>query len=50
MAAERVIGVDFGTSTSVIRVKRYCGGEPVSQERLAAEAVVFNNGFPWFRL
>ena len=46
MAAERVIGVDFGTSTSVIRVKRYCGGEPVSQERLAAEAVVFNNGIP----
>ena len=46
MAAERVIGVDFGTSTSVIRVKRYRGGEPVSQERLAAEAVVFNNGIP----
>ena len=28
MAAERVIGVDFGTSTSVIRVKRYCDGIP----------------------
>ena len=28
MAAQRIIGVDFGTSTSVIRVKRYEGGKP----------------------
>ena len=27
MAAQRIIGVDFGTSTSVIRVKRYEGGK-----------------------
>lgn len=46
MAAERIIGVDFGTSTSVIRVKRYQSGVPLSPERLAAEAVIFNNGFP----
>lgn len=29
MPAEKIIGVDFGTSTSVIRVKRYQDGEPV---------------------
>jgi len=29
MAIERIIGVDFGTSTSVIRVKRYENGKPV---------------------
>ena len=46
MAAERVIGVDFGTSTSVIRVKRYCDGIPAGGEWLGTEAVVFNNGAP----
>ena len=46
MAAERVIGVDFGTSTSVIRVKRYCDGVPTGGEWLGTEAVVFNNGAP----
>lgn len=29
MAIERIIGVDFGTSTSVIRVKRYENGKPI---------------------
>ena len=43
MAAERLIGVDFGTSTSVIRVKRYVDGKP-ADERLAAKPVVFNLG------
>ena len=29
MAIERIIGIDFGTSTSVIRVKRYENKKPV---------------------
>lgn len=29
MSIERIIGIDFGTSTSVIRVKRYENGKPV---------------------
>ena len=41
---ERLIGIDFGTSTSVIRTKLYddCD-KPVGQE-LFAQPVVFNNG------
>ncbi len=42
MAAERIIGVDFGTSTSVIRVKRYENGEPIG-EKLETKEVIFNN-------
>ena len=43
MAAERIIGVDFGTSTSVIRVKRYQDGKPVG-DRLEVKPVKFNSG------
>lgn len=43
MAAERIIGVDFGTSTSVIRVKRYRDGKPVD-DRLEVKPVKFNSG------
>ena len=39
--AERIIGVDFGTSTSVIRVKRYGDdGKPIG-ERTDTKEVVF---------
>lgn len=40
MAVERLIGIDFGTSTSVIRVKRYENGEPIG-EKLETKEVVF---------
>lgn len=43
MSVERIIGVDFGTSTSVIRVKRYEDGNPMD-ERLSTKPVVFNIG------
>ena len=44
MANERIIGIDFGTSTSVIRVKNYTlGGKPVN-EKLDTKSVTFNNG------
>lgn len=43
MAAKRLVGVDFGTSTSVIRVKRYENGTPVG-DRLESKQVVFNMG------
>jgi len=44
MANQRVIGVDFGTSTSVIRVKNYDEhGTPLG-ERLGAKDVVFHTG------
>ena len=40
--AERIIGVDFGTSTSVIRVKRYGDdGQPIG-ERIEAKEVIFS--------
>lgn len=42
MSITRIIGIDFGTSTSVIRVKRYQDGKPVG-ERLDSKEVVFNN-------
>ena len=41
MAVERLIGVDFGTSTSVIRVKRYENGTPVG-EKLETKDVTFD--------
>ena len=43
MAAERIIGVDFGTSTSVIRVKRYQDGKPLG-DPLEVKQVTFNMG------
>ena len=42
MATERIIGIDFGTSTSVIRVKRYENGQPVD-DRLHTDKVVFDS-------
>lgn len=39
----RIIGIDFGTSTSVVRVKRYKNGEPVGDSFFSA-AVTFGNG------
>lgn len=44
MAAERVIGVDFGTSTSVIRVKRYENGTPIGEKLETKEVVFGGNG------
>lgn len=41
MGTERIIGVDFGTSTSVIRVKRYTNGAPVGDNIIP---VTFNMG------
>ena len=38
--AERIIGIDFGTSTSVIRVKRYENGGPIG-EALETKEVMF---------
>ena len=44
MGENRIIGIDFGTSTSVLRVKSYNEeGESVGQ-KLFAQAVTFNNG------
>ena len=43
MSIERIIGVDFGTSTSVIRVKRYQDGKSV-ENRLDTKPVTFNMG------
>lgn len=45
MSVERIIGVDFGTSTSVIRVKRYDEGKPIG-DRLETKSVLFNMGSP----
>ncbi|OUQ19170.1 hypothetical protein B5E82_05765 [Lachnoclostridium sp. An138] len=47
MAAQRIIGVDFGTSTSVIRVKRYEGGKPAGgSAKLDTCSVIFNGMYP----
>lgn len=43
MPADRIIAVDFGTSTSVIRVKRYLNRQPVG-DRLETKPVTFNMG------
>lgn len=45
MAVERIIGIDFGTSASVIRVKRYSNGQPVD-DRLSKQDVIFNSSSP----
>lgn len=44
MAMERVIGVDFGTSTSVIRIKRYENGKPVGEMLDTKEVIFAGNG------
>ena len=44
MTDKRIIGIDFGTSTSVIRVKSYQqNGQPINS-KLDTKAVTFNNG------
>ena len=40
---QRLIGVDFGTSTSLIRVKRYQGDQPIGGNHHAA-SVTYGNG------
>ena len=44
MAVERVIGIDFGTSTSMIRVKRYENGKPVGEALETKEVMFGGNG------
>ena len=39
----RVVGIDFGTSTSLIKVKRYQNGEPLG-DRFFTKGVTFGNG------
>ena len=44
MSKERIVGIDFGTSTSVIRVKNYDEkGKPIGDE-LFTQSVTFNHG------
>mgnify|MGYP004528362093 FL=1 len=43
MGVERIIGIDFGTSTSVIRVKRYQDGAPVG-DPLEVKQITFDMG------
>ena len=43
MGVERIIGIDFGTSTSVIRVKRYNDGQPVG-DPLEVKQITFDLG------
>lgn len=44
MSYKRVVGIDFGTSTSVVKVKTYDENDkPVGQE-LYSQSVTFNNG------
>ena len=42
MSTERIIGIDFGTSTSVVRVKTYKDNKPLREKR-EADYVRFNN-------
>ena len=44
MTDKRIIGIDFGTSTSVIRVKSYQQNEQPINSKLDTKAVTFNNG------
>ena len=43
MGVERIIGIDFGTSTSVIRVKRYKDSQPVG-DPLEVKQITFDLG------
>ncbi len=43
MATERLIGIDFGTSTSVVKCKRYTDGAPVGDAH-HTESVTFGQG------
>ena len=40
---QRLVGIDFGTSTSLIRVKRYQGDQPVG-DSYNVSAVTYGNG------
>jgi molecular chaperone DnaK (HSP70) len=42
MATERIIGIDFGTSTSFVKVKRYIDGKPFGGDRFETKAMVFD--------
>lgn len=44
MAVQRIIGIDFGTSTSVIRVKRYENGKSVGEVLETKEVIFGGNG------
>ena len=43
MAIKRIIGIDFGTSTSVVKCKRYMDGKPIGDEH-HTESVTFGQG------
>lgn len=40
---QRLIGIDFGTSTSIVKVKRYAQGRPVGDSHVSG-SVTFGNG------
>lgn len=44
MSVERIIGIDFGTSTSLVKVKSYRDGQPVDGDPTSTQAVEFDNG------
>lgn len=44
MSNTRVIGIDFGTSTSVVRIKRYDDKKVPLVDKLTTQSVVFNMG------
>jgi len=42
MGIERIVGIDFGTSTSLIKVKTYKDGESMN-DRVLADYIEFSN-------
>lgn len=42
--AKRVIGIDFGTSSTFIKVKRYEGDRPIGGGQLDFKSVIFDSG------
>ncbi|MEL7648635.1 MAG: DUF5050 domain-containing protein [Sedimentibacter sp.] len=46
MGIKRIVGIDFGTSSTYIKVKHYEGDEPVNKDRINAQYVDFN-GNAW---